>query len=116
MASPNSGIPIKIVASREYGDVPASAGAKSSYADDEMGLRIDELEQSINDLKAEMGSEGMTPPSKVKDEESKPADSSARKRALELQGSPTALLGDETQVVVKKSKGGQAKKGHNSSD
>jgi heat shock factor-binding protein 1 len=35
-------------------------------------MRIDELEESINDLKAEMGR-----PSKVKDEESKPADSSA---------------------------------------
>ena len=44
---------------------------------DEMGLRIDELEQSINDLKAEMGSDGMTTPSKTKDEGSKPADSSA---------------------------------------
>ncbi|XP_037466802.1 heat shock factor-binding protein-like [Triticum dicoccoides] len=43
---------------------------------DEMGARIDELELSINDLKAEMGSDGMTP-TKVKDEESKPADSSA---------------------------------------
>ncbi|XP_066371904.1 heat shock factor-binding protein-like [Miscanthus floridulus] len=42
---------------------------------DEMGARIDELEQSINDLKAEMGSEGMSP-SKMK-EESKPSDSSA---------------------------------------
>jgi heat shock factor-binding protein 1 len=42
-----------------------------------MGMRIDELEQSINDLKAEMGSEGMAPPSEVKDEESKPAGSSA---------------------------------------
>ncbi|VAI85083.1 unnamed protein product [Triticum turgidum subsp. durum] len=42
----------------------------------EMGARIDELELSINDLKAEMGSDGMTP-TKVKDEESKPADSSA---------------------------------------
>jgi len=44
---------------------------------DEMGLRIDELEQSINDIKAEMGSDGMTTPSKTKDEGSKPADSSA---------------------------------------
>ena len=44
---------------------------------DEMGMRIDELEQSINDLKAEMGSDGMTTPSKTKDEGSKPADSSA---------------------------------------
>jgi hypothetical protein len=43
---------------------------------DDMGARIDELEMSINDLKAEMGSDGMTP-TKVKDEESKPADSSA---------------------------------------
>ncbi|XP_034588940.1 heat shock factor-binding protein isoform X2 [Setaria viridis] len=44
---------------------------------DEMGMRIDELEQSINDLKAEMGSDSMTTPSKTKDEGSKPADSSA---------------------------------------
>ncbi|KAL5199295.1 hypothetical protein ABZP36_020498 [Zizania latifolia] len=43
---------------------------------DEMGARIDELEQSINDLKTEMGTEGMTP-TKPKDEESKAADSSA---------------------------------------
>nr|ADD60691.1 putative heat shock factor binding protein [Oryza officinalis] len=43
---------------------------------DEMGARIDELEQSINDLKVEMGTEGITP-TKPKDEESKPADSSA---------------------------------------
>jgi heat shock factor-binding protein 1 len=41
-----------------------------------MGARIDELEQSINDLKAEMGNEGMATPSKIK-EESKPSDSSA---------------------------------------
>jgi len=40
-----------------------------------MGARIDELEQSINDLKAEMGSEGVSP-SKMKGE-SKPSDSSA---------------------------------------
>ncbi|KAF7094855.1 hypothetical protein CFC21_097131 [Triticum aestivum] len=46
------------------------------YKSDEMGARIDELELSINDLKAEMGSDGMTP-TKVKDEESKPADSSS---------------------------------------
>jgi hypothetical protein len=44
---------------------------------DEMGMRIDELEQSINDLKAEMGSDGVTTLSKTKDEGSKPADSSA---------------------------------------
>ncbi|XP_047067662.1 heat shock factor-binding protein-like [Lolium rigidum] len=43
---------------------------------DDMGARIDELELSINDLKAEMGSDGMTP-TKAKDEESKPAGSSA---------------------------------------
>ncbi|KAB8102080.1 hypothetical protein EE612_033301 [Oryza sativa] len=43
---------------------------------DEMGARIDELEQSINDLKVEMGTEGVTP-TKPKDEESKPAGSSA---------------------------------------
>ncbi|XP_006655995.1 heat shock factor-binding protein [Oryza brachyantha] len=43
---------------------------------DEMGARIDELEQSINDLKVEMGTESITP-AKPKDEEAKPADSSA---------------------------------------
>ena len=48
----------------------------NQYLLDEMGARIDELELSINDLKAEMGSDGMTP-TKVKDEESKPADSSS---------------------------------------
>ncbi|KAL4182087.1 hypothetical protein AMTRI_Chr12g274190 [Amborella trichopoda] len=39
---------------------------------DEMGNRIDELEQSINDLKAEIGGDGSPsplPPSKVKQEE-----------------------------------------------
>ncbi|XP_065863643.1 heat shock factor-binding protein [Euphorbia lathyris] len=45
---------------------------------DEMGSRIGELEQSINDLRAEMGVEGSpspsaSTPSKVKDEP-KPAD------------------------------------------
>jgi len=38
---------------------------------DEMGTKIDELEQSINDLKAEMGTEM---PAK-KPDEAKPADS-----------------------------------------
>ncbi|CAA6668600.1 unnamed protein product [Spirodela intermedia] len=36
----------------------------------EMGTRIDELEQSINDLKAEMGTDGS---SAVKSEETKPS-------------------------------------------
>lgn len=36
-----------------------------------MGARIDELEQSINDLKAEMGSEGMAAPSKIKEEKTR---------------------------------------------
>ena len=36
-----------------------------------MGGRIDELEQSINDLKAEMGAETATP-AKSKPEETKP--------------------------------------------
>lgn len=43
---------------------------------DEMGNRIDELEQSINDLRGEMGQEGAPSPSaslKPK-EEQKPAD------------------------------------------
>ncbi|KQK18625.1 heat shock factor-binding protein 1 [Brachypodium distachyon] len=43
---------------------------------DEMGTRIDELEMSINDLKAEIGADGMTP-TKVNDEEPKAADSSS---------------------------------------
>ncbi|KAI8566066.1 hypothetical protein RHMOL_Rhmol02G0010600 [Rhododendron molle] len=46
---------------------------------DEMGSRIDELEQSINDLRAEMGQEGSPSPSsalKLKDEP-KSADDSA---------------------------------------
>lgn len=46
---------------------------------DEMGNRIDELEQSINDLRAEMGQEGSPSPSahpKSKDEP-KSADDSA---------------------------------------
>lgn len=43
-----------------------------------MGNRIDELEQSINDLRAEMGQEGTPSPSTVKPkEEPKSADDSA---------------------------------------
>ncbi|KAL6631382.1 hypothetical protein ACP70R_028232 [Stipagrostis hirtigluma subsp. patula] len=81
MASPNSGIPIKAEqdsdgSAQSTADMTAFC-AKPSNANDEMGMRIDELEQSINDLKAEMGSDGMTAPSKTKDEDSKPADSSA---------------------------------------
>ncbi|KAK9161369.1 hypothetical protein Syun_007710 [Stephania yunnanensis] len=47
---------------------------------DEMGSRIDELEQSINELKTEMGAEGGSPsplPSKSKPEDAKPEDGSA---------------------------------------
>ncbi|KAF8387837.1 hypothetical protein HHK36_026498 [Tetracentron sinense] len=47
---------------------------------DEMGNRIDELEQSINELKTEMGAEGSpspVAPSKPKPEESQPAEGSA---------------------------------------
>ncbi|KAJ0092640.1 hypothetical protein Patl1_25073 [Pistacia atlantica] len=42
----------------------------TTIALDEMGNRIDELEQSINDLRSEMGIEASTPsvPSKPKDE------------------------------------------------
>lgn len=42
----------------------------TTIALDEMGSRIDELEQSINDLRSEMGIEGSSPstPSKPKDE------------------------------------------------
>lgn len=42
---------------------------------DEMGTKIDELEQSINDLKAEMGME--CPPAKPTPEEANPANDSA---------------------------------------
>ncbi|KAE8778236.1 heat shock factor-binding protein 1 [Hordeum vulgare] len=84
MASSNSGgIPIK---AEQDSDGSAQSTADMTafvqnllvqmYLLDEMGARIDELELSINDLKAEMGSDGMTP-TKVKDEESKPADSSS---------------------------------------
>ncbi|XP_062233097.1 heat shock factor-binding protein-like [Phragmites australis] len=96
MASPNSGMPIK--AEQDSDGSAQSTADMTAFVQnllmqmqtrfqamseniitkiDEMGMRIDELEQSINDLKAEMGSEGMTTPSKTKDEESKPADSSA---------------------------------------
>ncbi|GFP83456.1 heat shock factor-binding protein 1 [Phtheirospermum japonicum] len=46
---------------------------------DEMGNRIDELEQSINDLRAEMGQEGSPSPSaplKIKDDPKSTEDSS----------------------------------------
>ncbi|XP_058107438.1 heat shock factor-binding protein-like [Magnolia sinica] len=45
---------------------------------DEMGTRIDELEQSINDLKTEMGADSSSPlaPAKTKPEETKPTDGS----------------------------------------
>ncbi|KAK2991982.1 hypothetical protein RJ640_014843, partial [Escallonia rubra] len=45
---------------------------------DEMGSRIDELEQSINDLRAEMGQEGSPSPSAnlKSQEETKAADDS----------------------------------------
>ncbi|XP_039824415.1 heat shock factor-binding protein-like isoform X2 [Panicum virgatum] len=88
MASPNSGIPIKAEqdsdgSAQSTADMTAFQTRFQAMSEniitkiDEMGLRIDELEQSINDLKAEMGSDGMTTPSKTKDEGSKPADSSA---------------------------------------
>ncbi|KAJ0808259.1 putative Heat shock factor binding 1 [Helianthus annuus] len=38
----------------------------NSNALDEMGERISELEQSINDLRAEMGAEGTPPPAAPK--------------------------------------------------
>ncbi|WVZ81595.1 hypothetical protein U9M48_028950 [Paspalum notatum var. saurae] len=94
MASPNSGIPVKVEqdsdgSAQSTADMtafvmhfwlmvlssPTVSGAKPSDPDDEMGVRIDELEQSINDLKAGMGSE-VTSPSKMK-QEPKPSDSSA---------------------------------------
>lgn len=40
---------------------------------DEMGTKIDELEQSVNDLKAEMGTTEVVPVKKP--DEAKPADS-----------------------------------------
>ncbi|TKW20930.1 hypothetical protein SEVIR_4G195900v4 [Setaria viridis] len=96
MANPNSGIPIK--AEQDSDGSAQSTADMTAFVQnllmqmqtrfqamseniiskiDEMGMRIDELEQSINDLKAEMGSDSMTTPSKTKDEGSKPADSSA---------------------------------------
>ena len=49
------------------------------YALDEMGSRIDELEQSINELRTEMGQEGSPSPSSAlkPKEEPKAADDSA---------------------------------------
>ncbi|CAL5038032.1 unnamed protein product [Urochloa decumbens] len=96
MANPNSGIPIK--AEQDSDGSAQSTADMTAFVQnllmqmqtrfqamseniiskiDEMGMRIDELEQSINDLKAEMGSDGLTTPSKTKDEGSKPSDSSA---------------------------------------
>ncbi|WRX09671.1 hypothetical protein QQP08_002158 [Theobroma cacao] len=52
----------------------------NSKALDEMGSRINELEQSINDLKAEMGVEGSPSPlapSKQKSDEAKQEEGSA---------------------------------------
>nr|CAB3467777.1 unnamed protein product [Digitaria exilis] len=95
MASPNSGIPIK--AEQDSDGSAQSTADMTAFVQnllmqmqtrfqamseniisknilcaqcslDEMGMRIDELEQSINDLKAEMGSDGMTTPSTKKDE------------------------------------------------
>ncbi|KAJ1258965.1 hypothetical protein BS78_10G116700 [Paspalum vaginatum] len=94
MASPNSGIPVKVEQDSD-GSAQSTADMTAFVQNllvqmqtrfqamseniitkiDEMGARIDELEQSINDLKAEMGSE-VTSPSKTK-QESKPSDSSA---------------------------------------
>jgi len=51
--------------------VPQYSGFFNYIGLDEMGTKIDELEQSINDLKAEMGTE--TPAKKP--DEPKPADS-----------------------------------------
>ncbi|KAG9459150.1 hypothetical protein H6P81_003658 [Aristolochia fimbriata] len=44
---------------------------------DEMGCRIDELEQSVNDLKAEMGEGSSSPVSAPKNESDEPSDESA---------------------------------------
>ena len=54
-----------------YTCVPQYSVFFNYIALDEMGTKIDELEQSINDLKAEMGTE--TPAKKP--DEPKPADS-----------------------------------------
>ena len=54
-----------------YTCVPQYSGFFNYIGLDEMGTKIDELEQSINDLKAEMGTE--TPAKKP--DEPKPADS-----------------------------------------
>lgn len=55
-------------------------GYLNFFALDEMGNRINELEQSINDLRAEMGVEGSPsplPPSKTKPGEGKQDEGSA---------------------------------------
>ena len=52
---------------------------------DDMGGRINELEQSINDLRAEMGVEGTPPPpSKSGDEPKTPADSTWKTNVMIL--------------------------------
>ncbi|KAA3463062.1 heat shock factor-binding protein 1-like isoform X2 [Gossypium australe] len=57
-----------------------SAKSSSTNALDDMGNRINELEQSINDLKAEMGVEGTSSPldpSRQKSDEAKQDERSA---------------------------------------
>ncbi|CAD6339560.1 unnamed protein product [Miscanthus lutarioriparius] len=68
MASSNSSIPIK--AEQD------SDGSAQSTADMTAFVQNLLIQMSINDLKAEMGSEGMPTPSKTK-QDSKPSDSSA---------------------------------------
>uniref|UniRef100_A0A0E0LAC7 Heat shock factor binding protein n=1 Tax=Oryza punctata TaxID=4537 RepID=A0A0E0LAC7_ORYPU len=69
MAAPGSGgIPIK--ADQD------SDGSAQSTADMTAFVQNLLMQMSINDLKVEMGTEGITP-TKPRDEESKPADSSA---------------------------------------
>ncbi|KAF9589885.1 hypothetical protein IFM89_029248 [Coptis chinensis] len=55
---------------------PCFFGVLNCNALDDMGSRIDELEQSINDLRTEMGVEN-SPPPVPKTEGTKPADGSA---------------------------------------
>ncbi|AQL03038.1 hypothetical protein Zm00014a_006499 [Zea mays] len=68
MASSKSGIPIK--AEQD------SDGSAQSTADMTAFVQNLLMQMSLNDLKAEIGGEGMSTPSKMK-EESRPSDSSA---------------------------------------
>uniref|UniRef100_A0A3Q7F043 t-SNARE coiled-coil homology domain-containing protein n=1 Tax=Solanum lycopersicum TaxID=4081 RepID=A0A3Q7F043_SOLLC len=68
-----------VFVSTEFASTNDQFGVLDNAALDDMGNRIDELEQSINDLRIEMGQEGSSSPSaalKSKDD-TKSADDSA---------------------------------------